>query len=118
MKRNSYKLRDGAIAHDFRPSKTGWGWNALCWKQTDTALEMQGIGKGLKEGDFVCVKDGEDDVLMQIEEIAYDSNPPDMFVAIFTNAYGLEDGFDKLIEEEGGENIGLKSLSLINTNQQ
>ena len=93
LKMQTIKLTTGETIHDFRPQKLGWGWNGLTFQQTkDKKAKMLGIGKGLKAGDYIAVRNGDDDIAHKIESIKYKTNPEDMFEAILTGTYEFESG--------------------------
>lgn len=81
------------IIHDFRLHKLRWGWNGLSLDRLpNKKARMIGIGVGLKKGDFIAVNYGKEDVAHLIESIEYESNPKDMFAAILSGTYEIEDG--------------------------
>jgi hypothetical protein len=47
---------------------------------------MTGQGKGIKRGDYIFLKNGSDSCRYQVEEIDYYSNPPDMWIALLSEA--------------------------------
>lgn len=72
--------------HDFRKDKCRWGWNGLDFeiinkiKGKQTA-KMKGIGRGIKQGQYILSTHGKQDVIWKITWIAYNRNPSDMFSA-------------------------------------
>jgi hypothetical protein len=43
---------------------------------------ITGQGKGIKPGDFILLRQGEDSCCYQVEQIDYYSDPPDMWMAL------------------------------------
>ena len=72
--------------HDFRKGKLTWGWNGLSFSMVNETpgnqtAEMCGLGKGIKEGDFIYSSHGDMDIIWLIDRISYHQNPRDMFDA-------------------------------------
>ena len=91
---STIKLKTGEVIHDFRPHKTGWGWNGMSinFSKDGKTGNMLGIGKGLKVGDFVALRYGEDDCGHKIVKVEYETNPSDMFRATLSGWYGFDEG--------------------------
>lgn len=77
---------DDKDIHDFRKEKCRWGWNCLDLELTDNTrgkqkARMVGIGKGIKQDEYIFFTHGKWDVLWKIMWISYKKNPSDMFSA-------------------------------------
>ena len=74
---------DEKTIHDY--TSRFWGWNYSCVypiKGREEAYTMLGIGKGVKEGDYLKMTDDKKiDQLMKVEKIKYSDNPKDMYHA-------------------------------------
>lgn len=83
MVNETIKTENGEIIHDFRSHKLKWGWNGLNFTANEdrkTAV-MQGVGNGIKEGNYIALTQNEKDFAYLVEEIKYDTNPSDLFTA-------------------------------------
>lgn len=79
---STYTELDEKSTHDFRPHKLRWGWNGLRFeKMSKTTAKMTGIGKGIEEGHYIILRQGETDFGYLVQEIQYESNPSDYFIA-------------------------------------
>jgi hypothetical protein len=49
---------------------------------TDNKAFFMGIGRGIKQGDQFILNYGNGDFLVNVDEIKYDTNPPDLWTAM------------------------------------
>lgn len=70
------------VQHDFRFGS--WGWNIVkAWQLKDEKFKLMGIGNGIKTGHIILMRsDQGEDIPMLVEDVKYDKNPRDLFIAI------------------------------------
>ena len=80
---------DDSKIHDFTKDQLKWGWNGLDFKLIDKSTgnqkaEMLGIGRGIKQRDYITMNHDDDITCWLVDEIKYKNNPADLFKAKLT----------------------------------
>ncbi|MEH2459969.1 hypothetical protein [Nostoc sp.] len=75
------ELKKKYKTHDY--SQQVWGNDYVFERLNEgTAGYMTGIGKGIKPGDRIILREGSESYQYQVEEIDYYSDPSDMWMAL------------------------------------
>lgn len=87
-------LPSGERVHDYRENTLRWGHNGMNWHVAPDrkSVTMQGIGKGVRTGDYLAVSQGGNVNGYKFERVKYYNNPSDMFEAILSGVYEFEEG--------------------------
>jgi hypothetical protein len=73
------------VTHDY--TRRGWGHD-YTFDPIDGGKrgQMTGWGRGIEDGDFLILKNGEGETRYRVENIGYSLDPPDMWFAAVTFA--------------------------------
>ena len=72
--------------HDYSIKEWGHNYQITSYEDDGHKLRMAGWGYGIKDGDFLIVKNGDGTTRYKIDSISYQSDPPDMWFASTTFA--------------------------------
>lgn len=77
---------DDIDIHDFRPQNLIWGWSGFDFKIIDPTFgEQKAVMSGvsgnvrIKQGQYIYMTHGEQEIVWRIDIIQYQTNPKDMF---------------------------------------